>query len=185
MVPPLLAGPHLAHNIPNAMKAHAKPLPSGLFAAIFFTLLFIFAVAASRAQGQLVMTGKVLTAESTELRAYAEIIASDGERMPLVIRPNGRFWICAPADDRYTLRFSQAGMVTKEIVVDGHDACAARKGRDRKLEFDVMLFADRSDQAMRFAAPVGIVRFRSAKGEAHVTHHYEMIPVSSLMALEE
>jgi len=51
-------------HTPEAMKAHAKPLPSGLFAAIFFTLLFIFAVTASRAEGQVLMTGKVLVARS-------------------------------------------------------------------------------------------------------------------------
>lgn len=167
------------------MKAHANPLPSGLFAAIFFTLLFIFAVTASRAQGQLVMTGKVLTAEATGLRAYGEIIASDGERMPLDIRPNGRFWVSAPTDDRYTLRFSQAGTITKEVVVDGRKACEAGNYRDRKVEFDVLLFADASDQAMRFSAPVGVIEFRSSKGDAKVSHHYEMIPVSSLMALED
>jgi hypothetical protein len=167
------------------MKAHAKPLPSGLFAAIFFTLLFIFAVTASRAQGQLVMTGKVLTAEATGFRAYGEIIASDGGRMPLAVRPNGRFWVCAPADDRYTLRFSQAGTITKEIIVDGRKACGTGKCRDRKVEFDVLLFADAGDQVMRFSAPVGTIEFLSTTGDAHVTHHYEMIPVSSLMALEE
>lgn len=167
------------------MKAHAKPLPSGLFAAIFFTLLFIFAVTASRAQGQLVMTGKVLTAQATELRAYGEIVASDGERMPLDIRPNGRFWVCAPAAERYTLRFSQAGSISKEIVVDGHKAREAGKCRDRKLEFDVLLFADDGDQAMRFSGPVGRVEFRSSVGDAYVSHHYELVPVSSLMAFEE
>lgn len=167
------------------MKAHAKPVPSGLFAAIFFAILFIFAVTASRAQGQLVMKGRVLTAETTELRACAEIIADDGGHMPLVIRPNGRFWVCAPANDRYTLRFSQAGMVTKEIVVDGRKTGATGKSRDRKVSFDVMLFADRNDRSMRFAAPVGVIEFRSTKGEPRVTQRYEMIPVSSLLALED
>lgn len=167
------------------MKAHAKPVPSGMFAAILFTILLIFAVTSSLAQGQLVMCGKVLTAEATELRAYAEIIASNGERMPLVVRPNGRFWVSAPANDRYTLRFTQAGTVAKEIIVDGRKACQTGTCRDRKVEFDVMLFADDTDQAMRFSAPVGRIEFRSSKGDAHVSHHYEMIPVSSLMASEE
>lgn len=45
------------------MKARTKPLPSGLFAAIFFTLLFIFAVTASRGQGQLTATGAVRISE--------------------------------------------------------------------------------------------------------------------------
>ena len=94
-------------------------------------------------------------------------------------------WVCAPADDRYTLRFSQAGTITKEVVVDARKACRTGNRHDRKVEFDVVLFADATDQALRFSAPVGIIEFRSSKGDAHVSHHYEMIPVSSLMAFEE
>mgnify|MGYP003385504253 CR=1 FL=1 len=45
------------------MKARTKPLPSGLFAAIFFTLLFIFAVTASRAQGHLTAAAAVKISE--------------------------------------------------------------------------------------------------------------------------
>lgn len=167
------------------MKAHAKPVPSGMFAAIFFTLLFILSVAASRAQGQLILTGKVLTAEATGLCAIGEIISSDGERMPLTIRPNGRFWVCAPADDRYTLRFAQTGCMTKEVVVDGRKACQGGKQRDRKVEFDVVLFADASGEAMRFSAPVGVIELRPGTRDPHVAHHYGMIPVSSLTALVE
>ena len=181
---PASADGHIRPINTIAMKAHARPVPSGMFAAVFFTLLFILSVVASRAQGRLILTGKVLTAEATELRAYGEIVSSDGGRMPLDIRPNGRFWVCAPANDRYTLLFSQAGTVAKEIIVDGRKACIGRR-HDRKVQFDVMLFADGNEEAMRFAAPVGLIEFRSTKGDAHVTHHYEMIPVSSLMALED
>ncbi len=167
------------------MKAHARPVPSGLFAAAFFTILFIFSLVASHAQDQLILTGKVLNAEATGQCAYGEIIAANGERMPLAIRPNGRFWVCAPANDRYTLRFSQPGSITKEIIVDGRKSCPNGSCQDRKVEFDVVLFADGGTEAMRFAEPVGLIEFRSTKGSAHVKHHYELIPVSSLLALED
>ena len=65
--------PPLAHQHPEAMKARTKPLPSGLFAAIFFTLLFIFAVTASRAQGRSTVTGRV---QSTEVSGEAQRLST-------------------------------------------------------------------------------------------------------------
>ncbi len=61
---PASAEDHIRPIDTIAMKAHARPVPSGMFAAIFFTLLFILSVVASRAQGRLILTGKVLSAEA-------------------------------------------------------------------------------------------------------------------------
>jgi hypothetical protein len=75
--------------------------------------------------------------------------------------------------------------VAKEVVVDGRRSCPNGDCRDRMVEFDVVLFADGGTEAMRFAAPVGHIGFRSTNGRPQVKHHYDMVPVSSLMAMEE
>jgi len=48
-----------------------------------------------------------------------------------------------------------------------------------------VLNEDDGEQAMRFSSPVGRVEFRSSTGRAHVTHHYDLVPVSQLLAQDE
>lgn len=164
------------------MKTLINRIPDGFYALLLFTLLFLFAFTVTRAQGNLVLKGVVMHPEENTARPYAEIIGSNGEHMSLEIRPNGKFWVCAPANDKYIIRFMQAGCVPKEVMVDARHATSASAHNDRKFEFDVVLTADDGEQAMRFNSPVGRVEFHSSTGRAHVAHHYEMVPVSQLLA---
>ncbi len=166
------------------MKTLQKVHPDNVLLALLFSLIFLFAYTVSFGQGQLVMKGVVLNSMETSLRPYAEIIASNGEHMPLAIKPNGRFWVCAPANDRYILRFTQAGCVTKEVAVDARRSCVTGKCKDRSVEFDVVMDSAEGEEAMRYTSPVGRIEFRSTNGSAHVSHHYELVPVSSLLAVE-
>ena len=102
----------------------------------------------------------------------------------MAIRPNGKFWVCAPTNEVYTFRFTQIGSVTKEVVVDARQACTGSECNDRKVEFDVILHGMDGDEAMRFEGPVGRIVLGDPATKPQVTHHYELLRVSSLMALE-
>lgn len=163
------------------MKTLIKQIPDHLMVAALFILLFLFANAAT-AQSRMVIQGTVITAPGQDMPVQAELVASSGEHMDVVIRSSGKFRVNAPADDTYVLRFFQAGSVTKEVVVDARAASAPGSYKLRKVRFDVALHSVDPREAARYVAPVGRIEVRAGGGRPQVYYHYELVPVSNLVA---
>ncbi|HEX2617464.1 MAG TPA: hypothetical protein VHL57_07970, partial [Flavobacteriales bacterium] len=116
------------------MRTLIKQVPPGLMAAVLFTLLFLFAGLAN-GQSNVVIKGTLYASADSDAQPYAELVAASGEHMRVLIRPNGTFWVEAPAGDTYLLRFSQPGSLTKEVTVDA----TATGYKLRRISFDVVL----------------------------------------------
>ena len=143
-------------------------------------ILGLLVTSNASAQGQVVMTGYILSTANTEAMPTAEIVAMDGETMPLAIKNNGKFWVCAPATETYILRFAQEGAAPKEVVVDAAKGCAGGTCKDRSLKFDVLLESAKEKNA---AAAAGRIDLNSSTGKAHVRRHEGKVRVKTPLAL--
>ena len=122
----------------------------------------------------MIITGKVDTPQGNIQPAFACLLASNGEEMDLVVRPNGRFWVNAPEAGRYILGFSQEGSIAKEVVVDAHNAGrSVNAAKDRVIRFEVVLDTDGNGGALHYDGPVGSVAFHRSNGRVRVAHHYQ------------
>ncbi len=132
------------------------------------------------AQGQVVMTGYILSTANSSAMPTAEIVAMDGESMPLAIKNNGKFWVCAPATETYILRFAQEGAAPKEVVVDPAKGCPNGTCKDRSLKFDVLLEEAREKSGSTAA---GRIDLNSSNGKAHVRKHEGKVKFRKPLAL--
>lgn len=147
-------------------------------ALLIFTLLFLFSftVAFGQMEARVVIKGQVFTPSGNASITYACLTAGNGEEMEVVIRPNGRFWVNAPENERYTLTFEQHGSYTKQVVVDArHAARSVNRKKDRVIAFDVVLHIDDSDGGQRYDGAVGRIAFHHSNGRMKVNHHYQMV----------
>ncbi len=131
-------------------------------------------------QGQVVMTGYILSSANSGAMPTAEIVAMNGETMPLAVKNNGKFWVCAPATETYILRFAQEGAAPKEVVVDAAKGCAGGTCKDRALKFDILLEEAREKNGNTAA---GRIDLNSSSGKAHVRHHEGKVMVKTPLAL--
>jgi hypothetical protein len=131
------------------------------------------------AQGQVVMTGYILSTANSGSMPTAEIVAMDGETMPLAIKNNGKFWVCAPATETYILRFAQEGAAPKEVVVDAVQGCPNGTCKDRSLKFDVLLEAAKEKNT----AAAGRIDLNSSTGKVHVRKHEGTVKTRKPLAL--
>jgi hypothetical protein len=87
---------------------------------------------------RLVITGNVIAFAGHGIPT-AMLIAGDGEEMPVVIGPKGRFWVNVPVGTEYRIVFTRSGCTSKAIHV-----CipgAHPKSMAKRIRFDVELFA--------------------------------------------
>jgi hypothetical protein len=160
------------------MKAPIHLLRECAPALCVFLLLTLFSAFAAFGQSddRVVIKGRLLTPEGNTEIPHACLRASNGEEMDVVIRANGRFWVNAPEQERYTLSFGQNGSLTKEVVVDANHAAKGVKGsRDRMIQFDVVLQLDESDGQLRYDGAVGKVAFHHSNGRMKVNRNYHLV----------
>lgn len=144
---------------------------------IFLLLvLFSFGAAFGQADRRVVIKGRLITPAGADQRPHACLVALNGEEMDVVIRSNGRFWVNAPEQERYTIRFAQQGSYAKDVVVDAHHASkGVKQGKERIIAFDVVLQLDDSEGQLCYDGPVGKVAFHHSNGRMKVSHHYQLV----------
>lgn len=162
------------------MKTLLNKINDSLAALLIFALIFLFSFTAAfgQAGSRVVITGQIIAPRGNNEPAYACLVASNGEEMEVVVRSSGKFWINAPEAERYDLHFGQPGSISKEVVVDAHNAAkAVGAHKDRKIRFDVVLHEDDAEGGLCYGSPVGRITFHHSNGHMKVKHHYQLVPV--------
>lgn len=162
------------------MKHILSYIPANFWAGFVLTLLLIIAAFAADAQGRVVIKGTVLTTTHADRPIAATLEASDGEVMPMLLANDGSFEVDVPEGDRYFLHFTQFGSITKTIEVDATNALCEQRSKRRALEFDVLLSAADGGDLLRYAGPVGRIRFSEVDGSLAVGHAYHLVMPTSV-----
>src|SRR5204862_4598710 len=83
----------------------------------------------------------------------------------------GRFHFRVKKNEPYMLSFIQRGSITKEVVVDANDLpLMHRDMRVRHLRFDVTMKEGDPEAHLRYAHPVGYIRFKPHTGRVQVEY---------------
>lgn len=107
------------------------------------------------------------------------ILTIEGQEPEAVqVGANGHFRVFVPEGRLAALAFSYPGHLTKTVLVRTDNAfCASHaRGRDRKVEFDVMLSATAPERAAVEEHLVGLLRF--LKGSGLLKVEYDPAPVA-------
>lgn len=160
------------------MKTLIGKFNENLLALLVFTLIFLFSIGTAFGQQEkrVVIKGRLSLPPGNTNTAYACLVASDGEEMEVAIGRNGKFWIDAPQNERYTLSFTQEGSYGKDVVVDTHNAGKSINSRKkREIAFDVVLTDDNSDRRLHYDGAVGSIDFHKSNGRMRVKRHYQLV----------
>ena len=165
------------------MKHLLAHIPANFWAGLVLTTLLLMAAFAARAQGRVVISGNVIATSHTAAPVNAVLEASNGETMNILLAHDGGFEVDVPDDDRYVLRFTQLGSITKAVEVDTRHALSANGRKHRSIAFDVLLSAADSGDLLRYAGPVGHITFNELDGRLMVTQKYTLsFPTSVFVA---
>ena len=95
----------------------------------------------------------------------------NGEVQLVPLTPTGRFDITLPAGTEAVMRFEHPGHLTKEVVVDTHNARAGAFDEEtRHVRFAVILELTRLMAGFTYAGPVGNIAFDKDGGCVAVDH---------------
>ena len=107
------------------------------------------------------------------------VLTIEGQNPEMVpVAANGAFRVFVPDGRKAALSFSCPGHLTKTVLVETTNASRSTKGlgKDRKVEFDVMLSKSASDRGPGDEHLVGLIRFLNGSGLLKVI--YDPAPVA-------
>ncbi|MCB0790448.1 MAG: hypothetical protein H6595_13865 [Flavobacteriales bacterium] len=123
-----------------------------------------------------VLTGWLAVEDLTVRDVLVEVEVNGSVRTPRVSE-SGRFTVTLPADAEARLRFSKAGHLTKEIVVDTHHLWDGRfERKQRHVRFAIILTLERHMGGLTYAGPVGSIGFDDGGGCVAVSHDRRTVP---------
>ncbi|MFZ1689251.1 MAG: hypothetical protein WAU70_17640 [Flavobacteriales bacterium] len=154
------------------MRSSIKNQAPSALACMLILLLSIISWNAAKAQGQVVIKGVLSSPEEIISRQTATLIGTDGEGIHVPLRSNGHFKLSLPADQVHVLRFSKPGCVTKQVRIDTRSACKKHPGKDRLVEFEVILHEADGLEIEQYAGAVGEINFHKSNGRMKVQRDY-------------
>ncbi|MGB3869338.1 MAG: hypothetical protein WBG34_03680 [Flavobacteriales bacterium] len=108
--------------------------------------------------------------------------------VPLSMHPNGRFELVLTAGNKAYLRFEKEGYLTKEILVDTHNANITREAvkKNKMLRFAVQMTRELPDKRLQYAEPVGIISFLKGSGLMKVQYNHRLVRMNNgdIVAIE-
>jgi hypothetical protein len=130
--------------------------------------------------GMVEVRGRILADDIDPAEALL-VVEVDGEAcLPFTLRGDGRFTLRLPAGSKALLRFELEGCLTKEVVVDTHNALITERAEERNgtIRFDVLMAPPPPEKNVAYARPVGGIRFQNGSGLMDVRHDRQLAHTS-------
>ncbi len=144
----------------------------GLGALIAATLLMTQVV---QARPAVRISGEVIRPENSDAPVTIVVRDEQGDTIWERTSHATRFNVKLPGDRMYTIAFSQAKCVRKDVVIDArHAQRPGTRMKVRKVYFQVLLEADPGAE-LRYAGPVGHIGFDQHSGHLRVDHRYALV----------
>lgn len=159
------------------MKSLKKFLPCPLETAVMTALLALLSItlfAAPGASGKPVQVSGWLLMEAGANKDVLVVVELDNAHcLPVKLKSNGRFSVDLPTGSQAVLRFSRAGHITKEVVLDTRNAAphGTQQYKAAKVHFGVDLSTGEGHPQYGFDGPVGTLAFKRGTGSLAVKHH--------------
>lgn len=109
--------------------------------------------------------GRVLLDGATAEDAMLTIVMNNNCNLPFELQANGRFKVLLPVNSLFTIRFEKPGYLSKDVVVDTHNALCSTTARkvNQLVRFDVQM-QPMPAIACAYAGPVGSITFTKGTG---------------------
>ncbi|MCB0756854.1 MAG: hypothetical protein KDC01_00230 [Flavobacteriales bacterium] len=160
------------------MKTRNLPRPSLRFVAVFAIATCIAPTgSAQKHTDKVTIRGQVLVSDTARSGTLEVVEVDNHYCVPLVVHSNGRFELVLEAGNKAYLRFEKDGYLTKEVLVDTHNANITREAvrKNKMLRFAVQMTPELPDKRLHYAAPVGIISFLNGTGLMKVRYDRRLV----------
>ncbi|MEO8589088.1 MAG: hypothetical protein ABI432_06960 [Flavobacteriales bacterium] len=156
------------------MGTQLRPTNASLLLAPLMFVLVTLSALPTRAQEQdrVVIKGKGIVPSHLRSPLHLTLVVGDSVCVWVKLKGKGRFQVESNEDQRYLLRFEQAGSVTKIIQVDTRFAERKVGSHKRAVEFDVLMEPVNPNYKFHYAGPVGRINFHRSNGRMGVDKNY-------------
>ncbi|HRH69343.1 MAG TPA: hypothetical protein PLB89_07555 [Flavobacteriales bacterium] len=143
-------------------------------AALMLYALFGAAVVGST-QETVTMKGRVIVPAHVRTHVDLTMDVGDTSCVRVTLQGRGKFRIETSDDELYLLRFEQDGSISKTVQVDTKYAQRKAGVRKRIVVFDVQLAPVDTVVPLRYAGPVGKIRFHHSNGRMQVERDRHLV----------
>lgn len=126
------------------------------------------------AQHTIVFFGKVEVVSGGHEDVHLVVYGDKVQAQHIPLSRNGKFAFEMPVDQKFVLRCSKPGYLTKRIHIDTENAYASQLGvrKNRGVDFDIELLPQRYKHHMEFASPVAQITFNERSGLLKIRYCY-------------
>ncbi len=118
----------------------------------------------TQGQERVRIKGQVIVSDQVRTDVDLTVDVGDTSCVQVLLFGRGRFEIDALQDERYELRFEQAGSVSKSVLVDTRNVELKLGEKKRTVEFDVVMAPLDTVAPLVYSRPVGKINFHQSNG---------------------